>query len=834
MKSPCAWLGVVLLTTVVAHARLTPVQVAQLPAASGAKVDFARDVRPIFDTACVKCHGKGKSKGGFSLETRASFFKGGDSGSPLIVGQSAESLLIELVAGFDPDTVMPKKGSKLKPAQVAVLRAWVDQGAPWPEDITVQKAPVHNLHPRQPVVPVAPGLANPVDRLLQPYFAARQIKPAPPVEDRVFARRVYFDVIGLPPSPEELQGFLADAGPNKRERLVNQLLDDQPRYAEHWLTFWNDLLRNDYKGTGYIDGGRRQISSWLYRALYTNQPFNQFVTELIHPGPNSMGFVNGLTWRGAVNASQTPPLQAAQNIAQVFLGVNLKCASCHDSFINDYTLADAYGLAAIYATNDLEIAECDKPTGRMAKVKFLYPELGAIDLRASPDARQAQLAALLTARNNGRVTRTIVNRLWARFLGRGLVEPVDEMDAPAWSADVLDWLAEDFADGNYNLRRTMRWMLTSRAYQMPSVDPAEGAAKDYVFTGPLARRLGAEQFRDALARLTDVWFTLPEEGVKLTAPATTGRTNELLPKNARWIWIEANTNGLAAKEPPPAKIPFLRKTFTLASVPAKAYATVVSDHRFVVLVNGTQVATLKEPTKPGFIHLQPHLRVGENVIAVTLGTQAREGKLPKAIEGKDQLDTARPAGFFFAALFPGETLELHSDQTWQSSAKKTAGWEQPGFDASAWTNVVTLGAMETQRHGLTERLEESLGLALVHDQVRSSLVAADPLALALGRPNREQIASTRPTAATTLQALELTNGKTLDELLQRGARKLLANHPGESAALVANVFLKSLGRSPTEKENALATALIGSPARAEGVEDLLWSLAMLPEFQLIY
>ena len=111
------------------EAKLTPEQIAKLPAPATARVDFARDVRPILDAACVKCHGKGKDKGGFSIETRESFLKGGDTGAPVVSGNSAESVLIELVSGLDPENVMPKKGSKLKAEQVSVLRAWIDQGA---------------------------------------------------------------------------------------------------------------------------------------------------------------------------------------------------------------------------------------------------------------------------------------------------------------------------------------------------------------------------------------------------------------------------------------------------------------------------------------------------------------------------------------------------------------------------------------------------------------------------------------------------------------------------------------------------------------------------------
>ena len=192
------------------------------------------------------------------------------------------------------------------------------------------------------------------------------------------------------PTPEELDEFLTDAQADKRGRLVAKLLADKRRYAEHWLSFWNDLLRNDYRGTGYIDNGRKQITSWLFEALLENMPYDRLVARLVDPTPESEGFINGITWRGAINASQVPPMQAAQSIGQVFLGVNLKCASCHDSFINDYTLDDSYGIAAIYAGGSLEMAECDQPVGKSARVKFLYPELGEIDgSRAKAGADEA-------------------------------------------------------------------------------------------------------------------------------------------------------------------------------------------------------------------------------------------------------------------------------------------------------------------------------------------------------------------------------------------------------------------------------------------------------------
>ncbi len=640
----CFWLG----SLAAYSATITPEQAAQLPPPANHPVDFSKDIKPLFEASCVKCHGRGKEKGGFRLDSRKTVLKGGDSGPAILPGKSAESLLIALVHGFDPDSVMPRKGSRLTPAQIGLLRAWIDQGARWDPGVSFGLVEPANLKPRVVELPSGPKSANPIDRLLQTYFAGKSIQPPPPVSDRVFARRTYLDVIGLLPAPEDLDKFLADQGADKRERLVSTLLAQDRNYAEHWLSFWNDLLRNDYKGTGYIDGGRKQITRWLYSALLTNMPYDQFVAQLVNPSPESEGFAKGIVWRGVVNASQTPQMQTAQNIAQVFMGVNLKCASCHDSFVNDLTLADAYGLAGIYADGPLEMVHCDKPTGKTAELKFLYPELGAFDPQADKPARLKQLAQIITQRQDARLTRTLVNRLWQKFMGRGLIEPVDDMEKAAWDQDLLDWLAEDFASHNYNVKSLIERILTSRAYQLPAVNLDDQHTQDFAFRGPAVRRLSAEQFRDALTCLTGIGYSSPV------------------------------------------------------------------------------------------------------------------AELPKVESEQEKL----------AAAHPGT--------------------------------------------------------------IRASLVAADPLLVALARPNREQVVTTRPTVATTLQALELTNGETLAGVLKRGAESLLAAAPALEPNLIPGLYEKALGRKPTGPELQLALEMVGQPLQPTGVEDLLWSLAMLPEFQLIY
>ncbi len=504
-------LSIVVLWTILLAGRpcLEAADTETLPPPAERTVDFHKDILAILTNSCAKCHAGGQRKGEFSIDTRESLLAGGESGSVVAPGRSGESRLVALVAGLEPDSIMPAQGPRLSSQQVGLLRAWIDQGLPWEDGFTFKKTVSAPLEPRRVTLPPIGESsigANPIDRLLEPYFQSTDFVPGEVVADRTFLRRASMDLVGLMPTPDDLDALVRDTAPDKRAKKIRALLENNQQYATHWLTFWNDALRNDYRGTGYIDGGRLQITDWLAAALVENMPYDRFVRELINPTPQAAGFIKGIVWRGVVNASQAPPMQAAQNVSQVFLGINLKCASCHDSFISDWKLTDAYGLAGIFADGPLEMHRCDQPTGQFAPLQFLYPDLGSIDSQAPTAERLKQLSEVITRPENGRLARTIVNRLWARLLGRGLVEPVDEMDNPPWNADLLDFLATDLVDHGYDLKHTLELIASSRAYQLPPLDLAEDNRHDFVFRGPLVRRLSAEQFVDAVADLGGVAY----------------------------------------------------------------------------------------------------------------------------------------------------------------------------------------------------------------------------------------------------------------------------------------------------------------------------------------
>ncbi|MHB1177241.1 MAG: DUF1549 domain-containing protein [Daejeonella sp.] len=419
-------------------------------------------VRAIFAHNCYKCHGAEKVKGELRLDRKNMVFKGGENGPVIIPGNASESEIFRRITlPSNHKDRMPSKGKKLSENDIAVINFWIQKGAPWPDGPDKENIfKVAALSPRNPPLPPASGkITNPIDRWTNQYFIKNKTSWPNLVDDRTYLRRIFLDIIGLLPSPQEMEAFTKDSRPEKRSLWIRQLLNREDDYAMHWLTFWNDALRNDYTGTGYITKGRYNITDWLYKSIKSNKPYKQFVKELVSPSEESKGFVEGIKWRGVVNASQRTEMQAAQNVSQVFLGLNLKCASCHNSFISDWKLDDAYAFANIFADSTLEINRCDKPTGKFTDARMLWKELGTIDNKATVSVKREQLAENMIKPENGRLYRTLVNRVWAQLMGRGLIEPVDVMDNEPWSQDLLDWMAFNFQQNRSDIKELIICLL---------------------------------------------------------------------------------------------------------------------------------------------------------------------------------------------------------------------------------------------------------------------------------------------------------------------------------------------------------------------------------------
>ncbi len=251
------------------------------------EVDFAHEVVPILRLRCIECHSGENKKGGFSLNDRAAALEGSESGKAIDVGNGRGSYLIELVTSDDPDVQMPPQGKRLAEEEIAILTRWIDEGLAWEPGYAFNKQAYEPpLELRQiELPPVVDGRDHPIDRIIDQYLATNQLQRPAKLDDRTFLRRSSLDLIGLLPKLDEVTDFLSDTDPKKSDKWLAKLLADDIGYADHWLSFWNDLLRNDYSGTGFITGGRKQISRWLYESLVENKPFHRWLPSSLHRPP---------------------------------------------------------------------------------------------------------------------------------------------------------------------------------------------------------------------------------------------------------------------------------------------------------------------------------------------------------------------------------------------------------------------------------------------------------------------------------------------------------------------------------------------------------------------
>ena len=784
-----------------------------LPCSTFAAIDFAHQVVPILKEHCADCHLGDKKKGGLSMNTRKDLLDGSENGTVIDLKNVGKSLLLDVLSSTDEDTMMPPKGKRVPAEQIAVLRQWISEGAVWEEGFTFGKSSYEPpLKPRLVTLPAArDGRTHPIDRILDTYLAEHKVARPAPINDAEFARRVSMDLIGLLPSSDDLAALANDKATNKRAAFANRVLARDVDYAEHWLTFWNDLLRNDYVGTGYIDGGRKSITHWLYQSLISNKPYDQFTRELLAPAGDAEGFINGIKWRGNVNASQVREIQFAQSVSQVFLGINMKCASCHDSFIDRWKLDEAYNMAAIFSDHPMEVNRCDKPNGKIAKAAWIFPELGNVNPDSPQPERLKQMAALMTHKDNGRFTRTIVNRLWHRLMGHGIVHPVDAMQTQPWSADLLDYLAVNLAENGYDLKKTLALIVTSQAYQSKSLTASDAIdSTHFVYAGPIAKRVTAEQFVDAVWQITGTGPKAAHGSV------LRGKPDLSVKAEGKWIWSNAGAKAEAGETIT------LRKTFKLTRLPTAGKVIVTADNEYRFILNAKVIGSDNDLTTIETFPVTNSLRIGVNYVTLVV---KNGGKGPNAAAGWLQ---------FHLHYEDGSQETLTTDGSWQWSYGLPDEKGKFATEPKDWQPVAIATRQETWERIVGKKIQAAVsqGGSGIPAYVRASLVTSDLLQRALGRPNREQIVTVRPENLTTLEAIDLANGNVLAGYLKAGAAKLITQYPNADD-LIKGVFTQALSRPPTEAERGVLNDVLGPKPTAQNVEDLLWSLLLLPEFQFV-
>jgi mono/diheme cytochrome c family protein len=550
-------------------------------------VDFRRDVQPILARNCVVCHGPGKQRGGLRLDDGTAALKGGNSGLVLVPGKAAESRLLRLVAGLDPDLKMPPRGKEpLSASEVALLRTWIDQGADWPKTAHWAFQPV-----RRPVPPKVAGAAwvrNDIDRFILSRLEAEKVAPSPEADRVTLVRRLHLDLLGLPPAPREVDDFLSDDRPGAYERLVERVLAS-PQYGERWGRHWLDCARYADSDGYEKDGGRPfawRYRNWVIDALNRDLPFDEFTIEQLAgdllPGATTeqkvaTGFHrNTLTNReGGVDQEQyrvEAVVDRVSTTAKVFLGVTLGCAQCHDHKYDPFSQREYYQFFAFF-NSDKEVdipapllhervADPKKKTlaqtlalGPARKTHVMIrgdflrpgaevqPGTPAVLPPLAPAGKtptRLALARWIVAPENPLTARVAVNWVWQKYFGRGLVATPEDFgtqgERPS-HPELLDWFASEFVRRGWSLKQLHRLIVTSATYRQSSQVRPELAVRDppNVLLARQARhRLEAEVLRDeALAASGLLSRTIG--GPSVHPPQPPGISELTYAGSAKWV-----------------------------------------------------------------------------------------------------------------------------------------------------------------------------------------------------------------------------------------------------------------------------------------------------------
>jgi hypothetical protein len=528
---------------------------------------FEKRVRPLLAVRCVRCHGGEKVRGGLRLDSASALARGGNTGPVVVSGKPEKSLLIQAVR-HSGDLKMPPK-EKLSEREVSDLTEWVKAGAVWPgAAIAATTPPPRGFWAFEPVKAVRPPavqneawVQSPVDRFILARLEAAGIRPAPPADKRTLLRRVSFDLTGLPPTPQEIDAFVADDSPEAFGKVVDRLLAS-PHYGERWGRHWLDVVR--YAETTANDANAVMRYAWRYRdyvvwALNQDKPYDRFIVEQLagdllpddgRPERRTQQVIaTGFLMVGAKALAETDKEQSRIDIVddqldvtgRAFLGLTLGCARCHDHKFDPIPTADYYALAGIFRGTEVfrdEVRNATfwqewavgepsitvmapkegKPTELRIHLRGSRHNLGTVVPRhflqvlappgqpplSTKQSGRLELAQWIANKDNPLTARVLVNRIWQHHFGTGLVATSDNFgnrgERPS-HPELLDWLADDFVRSGWSMKALHRRLLLSATYQMSGRSDAAALKTDpsvrLLWRMP-RRRLDAEAIRDAM------------------------------------------------------------------------------------------------------------------------------------------------------------------------------------------------------------------------------------------------------------------------------------------------------------------------------------------------
>ncbi len=557
--------------------------------------DFVRDIQPILRDTCYSCHGEKKQKGKLRLDSKPLALQGGTSGISIKPGDSKHSYFMQRIRGEGDETQMPEKADPLTPQQIALLERWIDAGAAWPDSASVANATIKKHwayeKPVRPSVPTFDSAAqsswvrNPIDAFILERLNQEKLKPAPEAEKATLIRRLSLDVIGLPPTPEEVAAFVNDTAPDAYDKLVDRLLAS-PHYGERWARIWLDLAR--YADTDGFNFDRQRSMwpwrDWVINAYNDDMPFDQFTIEqlagdLLPNATRQQKLATGFHRNTMVNSEGGVDKEEARwenlidrtnTTAAVWMGSTMNCAQCHNHKYDPFSQRDYYSFLAFFESadevtlqlNDAEVTNKNsgkkethikrtalvfsesnktKPQTHM-RMRGAFVSKGDLVDAATPKFlpepptkganNRLSLAQWLVSSEHPLTARVLVNRIWETYFGRGIVSTSEDFGtqgALPSHPTLLDWLAVDIQEQKWSLKKLHRLIVTSSMYRQSSHVDKTTLEKDpsNIFLARAPRyRLEAEQLRDNALLISGLLtFKVGGPSVFPPGPKELGRIN---------------------------------------------------------------------------------------------------------------------------------------------------------------------------------------------------------------------------------------------------------------------------------------------------------------------
>lgn len=536
--------------------------------------DFESHVGPLLIRRCVECHQGENPSGGLLLTTREGLHAGGESGDVIDLQTVDDSYLLQRVIDGEMPPEIQGRSQKLSDDEIDLIRQWLEGGAIWPEDReldyferTSDVRAGRDWWSLQPVVrPDVPQLMhlvqpeNPIDAFVWAKLEQQGMTPAPPADRRTLIRRVYFDLIGLPPTEDAVEAFVADDSPDAWPRLVDRLLA-MPQYGERWARYWLDVAR--YADTSGYERDQEKPFAWKYRdwvvnALNDDMPYDQFVMQQIAgdeiPNRSEESVIaTGFLRLGAWNDEPNDPLDyqyerledLVHTTSSAFVALTVKCARCHSHKFDAITQEDYYRVASAFWAGPLMTGELGGPTAEklgfndvlgwtdegpdpkplhilkdgerhhplkevvpasLSSIPTLEHRFDPPPVGASTSHRRFQLARWITDPQNPLTSRVLVNRLWQHHFGQAIVRTPNNfgfLSDPPTHPELLDWLACEFQTRGSRMKDMHRLILTSKTWQQSTLHPRAEELEQRDSSNRLLwraerRRLDAETLRDSL------------------------------------------------------------------------------------------------------------------------------------------------------------------------------------------------------------------------------------------------------------------------------------------------------------------------------------------------